>query len=241
MAFIQTVMPQYRDADADGLIGIRGCTRYFQDALTWFLHNFNKGNDVLIEEYHAAWACTKYHVKQYHKMDFTDCIKWTAWMEPYRRPVLANINIIVEQHGTICAVSKIENCLIDLDRQRPMKFTAIDFPEDVPEALPNDIPGFIRLQKTAEGMGERYERTVRYSDLDKSRHMNNLRFVEMFEDAFDSQFWKTLSPTEMEISFCSQCREGERLSVRAAAEESLVKMAALHEDGTLASVILFAR
>lgn len=239
MPFIQTVMPQYRDADADGLIGIRGCTRYFQDAHTWFMHNYDKGNDVLIEEYGAAWVCTRYHVKLYHRIDFTDRITWTTWMEPYRQPVLANINVIIEQHGRTAAVGKIENCLIDLNRQRPLRFTAVDFPEGVPEEIPNDIPRFIRLQRTAEGMEERYEKTVRYSDLDKSRHMNNLRFVEMFEDAFDSRFWEALSPTEMEISFCAQCREGERLSVRAQCEDDRVRMAALHEDGTVASVIQF--
>lgn len=241
MPFIQTVMPQYRDADGDGLIGIRGCTRYFQDALTWFMHNLNKGNDALIEEYGAAWVCTRYHVKLYQKIDFTETIRLTTWMEPYRQPVLANINVTIEQHDAIAAVSKIENCLIDLNRQRPVKFTAVDFPEGVPEAIPNDIPTFIRLPKTAEGMGERYQKNVRVSDLDKSRHMNNLRFVEMFEDAFDSHFWEVMSPTEMEISFCSQCREGERLSVIAHTEENRVRMAALHEDGTIASVILFER
>lgn len=241
MPFIQTVMPQYRDADADGLIGIRGCTRYFQDAHTWFMHNLNKGNDVLIEEYGAAWVCTRYHVKLFHKIDYTGPITWTCWMEPYRQPVFSNINVTIEQHGLLAAVSKIENCLIDLNRQRPIKFTAVDFPEGVPEEIPNDIPKLIHLQRSAEGMEERYQRIVRYSDLDKSRHMNNLRLVEMFEDAFDSRFGEEMAPTEMEISFCSQCREGKRLSVQASVEDNCVRMAALHADGTITSVILFEK
>ena len=59
MPFAQTVMPQYRDADHDGLIGLKGCMRYFQDAHTWYMHSMNKGNDVLPEQYGAAWIYTR--------------------------------------------------------------------------------------------------------------------------------------------------------------------------------------
>ena len=241
MPFIQTVMPQYRDADADGLIGIRGCTRYLQDAHTWYMHEYDKGNDVLIDRYNAAWVYTRYHVKLNRKIDFTGPIRWRVWLEPYRQPVLANVDLEIEQHGAIAALGRLEKCLVSLERQRPIKVSAVDFPEDIPEGIENHIPGFLRLPRSAGGMEERYKKTVRYTDLDKSRHMNNLRFVEMFEDAFDSVFWKKLSPTTLEISFFSQCREGETLSVRASEEPDRVRLAAQHEDGTVASAAVFIR
>jgi acyl-ACP thioesterase len=115
----------------------------------------------------------------------------------------------------------------------------VALPENLAEELPNTIPAFSPLEASAEGMEERYERTVRVTDLDKSRHMTNLRYIEMFQDAHGSQFWKTLNPTEMEISFLSQCREGETLSVRSKADGNTVHLAAVHADGTLASVAAF--
>lgn len=48
-------------------------------------------------------------------------------------------------------------------------------------------------------MEGRHQRTVRVSDLDKMGHMTKLRYIEMFQDAHDSQFWKALNPVEMEI------------------------------------------
>ena len=45
MPFEQTVHPQYRDAEADGLIGLKGAMHYFQDTHTWFMHSLHKGND----------------------------------------------------------------------------------------------------------------------------------------------------------------------------------------------------
>jgi len=88
-------------------------------------------------------------------------------------------------------------------------------------------------------MEGRHQRTVRVSDLDKMGHMTKLRYIEMFQDAHDSQFWKALNPVEMEISFLPQCREGETLSVRSKVDGNTVYLAAVHEDGSLASVAAF--
>ena len=137
------------------------------------------------------------------------------------------------------ACGKIESCVFSLTRQRPLRLSAIEFPEDFAEEIDNDIPDFIGLEKTADGMEERYQRTVRVSDLDKMGHMTNLRYIKMFQDAHDSQFWKALNPTEMEISFLSQCREGETLSVRSKIDGNTVYLAAVHDDGKLASVAAF--
>ena len=126
--------------------------------------------------------------------------------------------------------------MFNLIRQRPLKLTAIDFPEGMPEVIDNDIPDFLPLEKTAEGMEERYRRTVRVSDLDKSRHMTNLRYIEMFQDAYDSDFWQTFSADEVQINFLSQCREGETLSIRSCMNGDRLNMAALHEDGKLAAI-----
>lgn len=213
--------------------------RYFQDIHTWYFHSINKGNDVLPEAYGAGWIYTRFHVKLMQKMDYSGPVKLTSWMEPYRQPVLVNMNMTIEQGGKMMACGKIESCVFSLTRQRPLRLSAIEFPEDFAEETDNDIPGFIGLEKTAEGMEERYQRTVRVSDLDKMGHMTNLRYIEMFQDAHGSQFWKTLNPSEMEISFLSQCREGETLSVRSKADGNTVHLAAVHADGTLASVAAF--
>ena len=42
MPFEQTILPQYRDADPDGLIGLKGCMHYFQDIHTYYMHNIHK-------------------------------------------------------------------------------------------------------------------------------------------------------------------------------------------------------
>lgn len=241
MPFEQTFQPQYRDADADGLIGLKGAMHYFQDVHTWFMHSMHKGNDELPEKYGSAWVYTRYLVSLSQKIDYTAPITLQTWMEPYRQPVLVNVNMLLKQHGKIAAMGKIENCVFSLERQRPQRLNAIEFPENVPEEIPNSIPDFIRLEKTAEGMTELYARTVRYSDLDKSNHMTNLRYIDMFQDAYDKAFWNQFDARQMEICFLSQSREGETLSVRSREKENAVYMAAVHADEQIAAVCLFSK
>ncbi len=241
MPFEQTFLPQYRDADMDGLIGLKGAMHYFQDIHTWFMHSLHKGNDELPEQYDSAWVYTRYVVSLSRKIDYTEPVTLQTWMEPYQQPVLVNLGMLLRQHGAVAAAGRVECCIFSLERQRPQRLSAVDFPEGIPEEGPGGIPEFIRLDKTAEGMAERYTRTVRFSDLDKSDHMNNLRYIEMFQDAFDHAFWHRFGAERMQLCFLSQCREGETLSVRSREEEDAVRMAAVHADGRLAALCLFAR
>ena len=239
MPFIQKDMPQYHFADDDGLIGLRGVMHYFQNINTWHFHSVNKGNDVLPQQYQAGWVYTRYHALLKQKIDYMDELTLKAWMEPYRQPVLVNENVEILQHGKLAACGKMECCVFSLTRQRPLRLSAVEFPEDFTDDIPNDIPDFLGIDKSADGTEERYIRKVRTSDLDVNRHMNNLRYIEMFQDAYDSSFWRDFSPKEMEICFMSQCREGEEISVRSRLEDGIVHFAALHQDGLIASVAEF--
>ena len=241
MPFVQKDMPQYHYADDDGLIGLRGIMHYFQNIHTWHLHSVNKGNDAIPQQYGAVWVYTRYHVLMKQKIDYTDELTLKAWMEPYRQLVLVNENVEIYQHGKLAACGKLEGCVFSLTRQRPLRLGAIDFPEDFAEDIPNEIPDFLNIPKTAEGTESRYIRTVRTSDLDVNRHMNNLRYIEMFQDAYDSSFWRDLAPTEMEIRFMSQCKEREEISVVSRINDHAVHLAALHQDGQIASVAEFRK
>lgn len=234
-------MPQFRDADLDGRIGLRGAARSFQDIHTWFMRSLGKGNDVLPEQYGAAWIYTRYRVRLYRKLDYRDRAEIAAWIEPGNSPARIMIDVTISQHGALAACGRLESCVYSLTERRPLRPRAIEFPEGLAEENPNDIPPFDKPDRSIEGMEKRYERVVRVCDLDKSRHMNNLRYIEMFQDAYDSAFWAGFEARELEICFLSQCLEGETLTVLGRAEEDTVRLAALHGDGRVASVAVFTR
>ena len=239
MPFTQAVMPQFRDADEDGLIGIRGCMRCFQDIHTWYMHSMDKGNDVLPEQYGAAWIYTRYQIRLHRKMDYSGPMTLSTWIEPGRQQARVTLDVTIRQGGDLTAEGRLESCIYSLTQRRPLRLSAVEFPENLAEDLPHEIPAFRKLGKDTDRMELRYQKTVRVSDLDKSRHMTNLRYIEMFQDAYDSAFWNRFQPREMEICFLSQCMEGEILNVKSRQEENALYLAAQHEDGTVAAVVVF--
>lgn len=80
---------------------------------------------------------------------------------------------------------------------------------------------------------------MRYSDLDKSNQMTNLRYIDMFQDAYDKAFWNQFDAKQMELCFLSQSREGEALSVRSMQNGHDLHFGTVHADGTLAAVAMF--
>ena len=102
-AFQLQVYPQFRDADHDGLIGLRGCMRYFQDCHTHFMCSIEKGNDVIPERYGAAWIYTQYHVSINRKIGYDAPLLLRQWIQPYHRPLLLTLNTTIEQNGEIVA------------------------------------------------------------------------------------------------------------------------------------------
>jgi acyl-ACP thioesterase len=232
-------MPQFRDADEDGLIGIRGCMRCFQDIHTWYMHSMDKGNDVLPEQYGAAWIYTRYQIRLHRKMDYSGPMTLSTWIEPGRQQARVTLNVTIRQGGDLTAEGRLESCIYSLTQRRPLRLSAVEFPENLAEDLPHEIPAFRKLGKDTDRMEQRYQKTVRVSDLDKSRHMTNLRYIEMFQDAYDSAFWNRFQPRKMEICFLSQCMEGEILNVKSRQEENALYLAAQHEDGTVAAVAVF--
>jgi acyl-ACP thioesterase len=201
--------------------------------------SIEKGNDVIPERYGAAWIYTQYHVSINRKLGYDAPLLLRQWIQPYRRPLLLTLNSTIEQHGEIVASGKIETCVFDLNRQIPRRLNSIEFPDNIAEEINQEIPSFLGLDKSTEGMTECYQKTVRVSDLDKSRHMNNLRYIEMFQDAYGSDFWSEKEPRQMEIRFHSQCKEGEVITVGSRIDDMGVHFAAQHQDGTIASVAFF--
>ncbi len=241
MPYVQEYRPQIRDADLDGHVGLRGGMRCFQDVHTGYMHSIGKGNDVLPRQYGAVWVYTRCLIRMEKKLEYGEPATLTAWVEPVTSAARAVIDVTIAQHGIHAGCGRIETCVCSLKERRPLRLSAIAFPEEVSEQIENDIPPFFRPDRSIDGLEKRYEKTVRFCDLDSSRHMNNLRYVEMFQDAYDSAFWADFAPRELEISFLSQCLEGETLTVLGRAEGDSVRLAALHADGSVASVAVFTR
>ncbi len=225
------MLPQYREAGADGFIGLKGYMNYCQDAATWHMHTFGLGNDRLIEEFGIAWMFTKCHVSLYGKGDYTSPIMVETGMTDIQK-ARVDRDFRITQEGRLLAQARIENCLYHLHDNRLCRLQEIGFPDIEPDT-PLEKTEIKKIKRDISGMEKGYERKVLYSDLDKSRHMNNLHYTDLFMDAFPPEFYEEKRITGYDINYISQSFYGDVLSVYMKQDANAFDMAAVNEEGKI--------
>ncbi len=230
MIFEKNYLPQFRDADGDGYVGLRGYMNYFQDMATHYMHNIQKGNDTLPEEYGIVWMYTKYKMHISHKVDFTKELNMKTWIPEEKSPAIIHQNLLICRDGEECARGCVESCLYHISKERLVRLKEIDFPTDLAENIEYGIQGFQKLPVDLAEMEYVYTHQVRYTDLDKTGHMTNLKYVDLFLNAFDSKFFEEFQIEEFELHFLDQCYEGETIHVYKKILDGRSSLVAVHDN-----------
>ena len=230
MIFEKNYLPQFRDADRDGYVGLRGYMNYFQDMATHYMHNIQKGNDTLPEEYGIVWMYTKYKMHISRKADFTGELEMKTWIPEEKSSAIVRQNLLISRGGEECARGCVESCLYHLSKKRLVRLKEIDFPADLAESGESDTLSFLKLPVNLEGMEHVYTHHVRYTDLDKTGHMTNLKYVDLFLNAFDCNFYEKFQIGEFELHFLDQCFEGEDIHVYKRMSEGSIFLTAVHDN-----------
>ena len=206
---------QFREADADGYIGMRGYLNYFQDAAGGYMHEYDWDNATIHERYGAAWIYVKYRMHVYERADYDGTLDMECWIEKNRHLAAVTHDVEITKNGRMMAEGRLESCIIDIDSGRIARLNAIGFDrEKHPIERRNKTGDFTRIVPDAAGTEEIYRYRVRYSDLDNNRHMTNLRYIPLLQDAFTPEEYEGRYIEDLEIHYRSQCYYGEELVIR---------------------------
>lgn len=232
MSFSLTFLPRFRESEADAKVGVKGYVNYFQDIASGYFHSIGKGNDTLPYQYGAAWVYSKYKLKILEKTDFSEDITLTSWVSKCD-PVRVWQEMEIRRGEALLCEGRLESCLVNLKEKKLVKTPFIELPEDLVEERMTSVEHFSRRMKFSENAEYRYTYTVRYTDLDNNRHMNNLHYVELFLNAFDPAFFDGVFITDFELQYISQAYYGDELSVFLLYDGDTYTLYALNQDKDL--------
>ena len=95
-----------------------------------------------------------------------------------------------------------------------------------------EAPARFRDDLLPEELVQRH--TVRSTDIDMGRHMNNVAYVRLLLDCFPASVLADGKIGSMEVHYAAPCLEGEELSVLCRREGSICRMAVRKPDGKTA-------
>ena len=234
MPYTLNFQPRFSESEIDACIGARGYLYYFQDGSARHFCSFGKGNDRVPGEYGICWILSKYHLKVVRRAPIANELQLETWFEPSKSPVRLRPNLRITSGGELCALGQMELCLASVEEGRLVRLSEIDFPASEYEHCEIEVPKVRKLKVEEEGMELAYTYTVRYSDLDNNRHMNNLHYVDLVENAFSSDFYEEHPVAEMELEYVEQCYEGEAIDVLTRVCTDHAEVLARRESGATA-------
>ncbi len=233
--------PQYRDADEDGLIGLRGYMNYFQDITSHHLFALGSGNKHILPKYGKIWLITKYKLKILKKVVFTnENLRLKTWIEKTTSPVVVNQLFCVYKEDELYAYGKLELCTVDFETHKLSKLKDINFDRDNMTPSPEGIDiKFDRIND--KNLVEEYSHTheVRYTDVDNSKHMNNLAYISMFLDHFECSAYGDIKVKDFSINYVNQSFQGEKIRIFVSKNDDEITMIGRKDDDTIVAKCLF--
>ncbi len=230
--YTEEKIQEFRDADADGKVGMRGYLDYFQDAAATYMHRFGWGNDTVHERYGVAWVYTKYRMQVFERTVFDHPLHVECWIEPSGASVGVRHAIEISKQGRLMARGRLESCILDRENGRIRRLDAIGYERSLALPRENPLPAYTRIDTDDSGAECIYSHRVRYCDLDNNLHMNNLRYIPLLLDAYTPEFHAGHFLKDLEIHYRNQSLYDEKLEILRIPEgEDCDRLIIRKEDG----------
>lgn len=182
----------------------------FQDAVTAHTAILGVGADTIIKTINAKWVITRVRFEIDGTLRVGDEYTVSTW--PLRAgPLRFGRTFTLEKEGKIIAKAFTEWCLLDANTDEVMRSGALTMP--IEEYLTDKgIEGRFSGAKATDPKPV-YTHTVRQSDLDINRHVNNVTYIRFALDCLPSDELEKTDITSFEMYYLSQCFEGQTVEL----------------------------
>ena len=221
------------ECDHNGKLSFMGMFNVFMDLATEHAAELKVSNKDLDN---AFWVAAKTRVRFTNRPAMMEEVVVATWPQ-LPGNIRCNRFCTIENEQGILAEGKTEWTIIDCDTMRPLKTKNI-YPEGLVHLEDEVLPEpFVRFSTDFSEAQVIKKHTVLSTDIDISKHMNNVAYIRALMSAFSCLELDAMNISEIEIAYRLQCFEGEVLSICKRACEDGTDIGFLKEDGSVAAVL----
>lgn len=206
-----------RDVDLTGCARPSALLGYLQEAATMAALDLHVSGPETIAKYNCFWMIARIWVRMDAPLRWNDAFTVRTWHRGARgASTYRDFDVI--RNGTVIGEAVSTWVLADQDTYKLMRMERL---EEFQGTDGGDLCKSVTLHRVKlppELPGEE-PRTMRYSDTDINGHVNNVKYADFACDALHLEnLLEGKFVSELQIGYINQCRAGERLTVRTAAE-----------------------
>ncbi len=213
----------YTESDQNVNLGVEGAITLVQNMMTQYFKGFNNDNILLKDKYKAIWVVTKtkIHFNKFPKWnELVEAECFTTKVKPIR---VEQETVLRNKKEEFLFVAKQEICVIDLETRKIKKINTVAYPENM-EIRENVLKKpYLRLKDEFYEEDYSYKQKVRFSDIDFSRHTNNVMYVKYVLNTLPVKFFDENKVTDFEIHYISESKEGQQLKIYKKEEDKVIK------------------
>ena len=227
-----TVTPDYCDAAAQ--LSPLAAFTIFQGIAAQHAELIGVGGAAMAKR-GEFWLTVHTRVDFLHRAGLMDELTAATWPEPCDgKAIRCYRSYSLRRGDALLALGRTQWAVLGPEKKL-MQFAQTGFPADFPfsdRTGITDHPTRFADDLTQADLARGY--TVRPTDIDFGRHMNNVAYVRVLLDCFSAAELASGRIASMEVHYAAPCLEGEELGVYCRREESGCRLAIKKADGKAA-------
>lgn len=193
-------------------LSVIGVFQAVEDAVTELLGESRLDNITLKTKYNSIWVFTKSRIKILENIAWNEEFYTACFISSTTRATV-NVDIAIRNMlEELCAYARVELCVLDLQTERLKKIEAFGIGDEVSVEKPETDIAFTRFQNGE--LPEKEQVQVKYTNIDFSRHTNNIEYIRFMLNTYSVQELETRPIKEMEVLYRSQSFENDVLTIR---------------------------
>ncbi len=201
------------EADAKGRANVTALANFFQNSAWSHYNNVERALGKLLPP-GCIWLMTRLEMHILSMPKWSEDISVETWSRGIEKLMAFRDYIIRDKDGKEAAKGTTSWVVVDIDKRRIQKLDELakKWPSNSGiSALGKSADKIEELKNPAEGKFF----SVKYSDLDPNRHVNNVKYIEWIMDGYDMKFIEDNEIVKFEVSFTGEAGYGEDAAVNA--------------------------
>lgn len=198
--------------DFNGSLKLSSLFTYFQDIAGLHSENLNMGMETLYENHNVLWVLARIRVDIIRYPLLNEEIIIDTWPQEPDRVGFARDFLVRDIQGNILAKAVSTWVIIDVNTRRLKKTKSVytGYPPTVKERAIDCKLGNLKPRGPLEMV---YKRTVRYSDIDVNKHLNNSKYVDFIMDCFSLKDHEKYSIKSIEVNYSKEALPGDSIII----------------------------
>lgn len=213
----------YTEVNQNLKLGLVEAMTLPQNMVKEYFECFKSDNIVLKNQNNAVWVVSKAKLHFNKYPNWRDVIygrSYTTKVKPIRVEMETTFK---NEEGEILFSAKQESCAIDLETRKIRKVETVNYPSDM-ETEENIIQeAYSKLNESFSEDNLIYEQKVFSTDIDYSRHTNNVMYVRYIANTLSCEFLDKNKITDFEIHYINESKEGQILKIYKIEKNGLIE------------------